>query len=83
MPLELKCAMLPLPAQGWLIGVEELEVRDFWMCVNLLCVTLLPFGGRVLASRIAALKNHEEAKLILSRNPSFLLCLTLLNSKIF
>ena len=91
LPLELKCAMLPLPAQpmvracgrGWLIGVEELEVRDFWMCVNLLCVTLLPFGGRVLASRIAALKNHEEAKLILSRNPSFLLCLTLLNSKIF
>ena len=72
-----------VPDRSFLLLLCCYEVRDFWMCVNLLCVTLLPFGGRVLASRIAALKNHEEAKLILSRNPSFLLCLTLLNSKVF
>ena len=76
MPLELRCAMLPLPAQGWLIGVEELEVRDFWMCYS------ITFRGKGLGQSNSR-KNHEEPKLILSRNPSFLLCLTLLNSKIF
>ena len=47
MPLELKCAMLPLPAQGWLIGVEELEVRDFWMCQLTMCYSIT-FRGKGL-----------------------------------